>query len=83
MIISARDKKVPSHADHLYDIGEQLLLFSENQCKWIGPFVLSELQGRMAPATTEFLSHNYLTFKLQMKPYYAEMNFQYCNELQR
>ena len=45
-VLAALNPKIPPAFDRVYNLGDEILVFSEQEKHWIGPFLVCSVHGR-------------------------------------
>lgn len=62
-------KTIFQYADHMFRIGVRALIYSRNHGRWIGPYVVSVINGRMVTVKSLEETRTILFNSFQLKPY--------------
>ena len=71
-IQAALTKQIPPAADRTYRLGDEVLVFCEQDKTWIGPFTVMHVQGRMITIQNREGTYRQMFNAFQLKPYYRD-----------
>ena len=69
---AALTRQIPPAADRVYQLGDEVLVFSEQDKNWLGPFVVMHVQGRMITIQNREGTYRQMFNAFQLKPYYRD-----------
>ena len=80
-VLEALTRNIPPAADRTYKLGEEVLVYSEKDKKWEGPFIVLDFTGRQVTVSTKDGTRRQMYSAFQIKPYYKEFqeNLQFFN----
>lgn len=73
---AALRKSTAKYTDHLFCMEDKALLYSENNDKWIRPFISAYVEGRMDTVRPFDDTSKYLFISFQVQPYFMAQNAQ-------
>ena len=65
-------KQIPPAADRTYQIGDEVLVFSEQDKNWLRPFTVVHVQGRMISIPNREGTYRQVLNTFHLKPYYCD-----------
>lgn len=68
-ILMALKKNIPSSSDHVYSIGEEILIYREKPNKWVGPFRITSVNDKLVSIYGEKSKRTHTFNKQDIKPY--------------
>ncbi len=71
-VLAALTRDIPPAADRTYKIGEDVLVYSEKDKKWLGPFIVVDATGRLITVQSQDRSTRQQFNATQVKPFYRE-----------
>ena len=75
-VLAALTRDIPPAADRTYKIGEEVLIYSEKEKKWLGPFIVVDCTGRLVTVRSLDGKSRQAFNAFQVKPYYKDTNFE-------
>lgn len=81
-ITRALNKRLLQYAENQFRIEEQALVYSEKADKWIGPFPVINVEGRMVTVKAIEGLQKFLFNAFQLKPYWTDINGQYLQNFE-
>ena len=72
-VLAALTRDIPPAADRTYQLGEEVLVWSEEKKQWTGPFIVVDCTGRQVTIKTPDNSMRQMYSTFQIKPYYRDI----------
>ena len=69
-VLAALTRDIPPAADRNYKLGEEVLVYSEKEKKWIGPYIVVDSTGRQVTIRNTEGTKIQMFNAFQIKPYY-------------
>ena len=69
-VLAALTRDIPPAADRTDKIGEEVLVFSEKDKHWLGPFIVMDCTGRLVTVRTMDRKQRQQFHAFQVKPYH-------------
>ncbi len=73
-VLAAVTRDVPPATDRTYKLGEDVLVYSEKEKEWLGPFIVVDVTGRLVTVQSENGQSRQQFSTSQIKPFYQEYN---------
>ena len=71
-IQAALSRQIPTAADKIYQLGDEILVFCEPDKTWLGPFIVMHVQGRIIIIQNREGIYRQMFNASQLKPYYRD-----------
>ena len=69
-VLAALTRDIPPAADRTYKFGEEVLVYSEREKKWLGPYIVVDCTGRQVTISSADGTRRQMFNAFQIKPYH-------------